>query len=65
MRDLQLASLRAQIGMVAQDTFLFNDTVANNIAYGRPGGAASDPAAARRRAGRTNSSSGCRRATIR
>jgi ATP-binding cassette, subfamily B, bacterial MsbA len=35
-RDLKLASLRAQIGLVAQDTFLFNDTVANNIAYGRP-----------------------------
>ena len=36
VRDLDLASLRAQIGIVAQDTFLFNDTVANNIAYGRP-----------------------------
>ncbi len=36
LRDLQLASLRAQIGIVAQDTFLFNDTVARNIAYGRP-----------------------------
>jgi subfamily B ATP-binding cassette protein MsbA len=36
VRDLSLASLRAQIGLVAQDTFLFNDTVANNIAYGRP-----------------------------
>jgi ATP-binding cassette, subfamily B, bacterial MsbA len=35
VRDLQLTSLRAQIGLVAQDTFLFNDTVANNIAYGR------------------------------
>ena len=34
--DLQLASLRARIGIVAQDTFLFNDTVAKNIAYGRP-----------------------------
>jgi subfamily B ATP-binding cassette protein MsbA len=34
--DLQLASLREKIGIVAQDTFLFNDTVANNIAYGRP-----------------------------
>ncbi|HEX3880642.1 MAG TPA: ABC transporter ATP-binding protein [Bryobacteraceae bacterium] len=37
VRDLDLASVRAQIGIVAQDTFLFNDTVANNIAYGRPG----------------------------
>jgi subfamily B ATP-binding cassette protein MsbA len=37
VRDLNLASLRAQIGLVAQDTFLFNDTVAANIAYGRPG----------------------------
>jgi subfamily B ATP-binding cassette protein MsbA len=35
VRGLNLASLRAQIGIVAQDTFLFNDTVANNIAYGR------------------------------
>jgi ATP-binding cassette, subfamily B, bacterial MsbA len=35
LRSLTLASLRAQIGIVAQDTFLFNDTVASNIAYGR------------------------------
>ena len=34
VRDLRLASLRDQIGIVAQDTFLFNDTVANNIGYG-------------------------------
>src|SRR5581483_5956731 len=37
VRDVSLASLRSLIGIVAQDTFLFNDTVANNIAYGRPG----------------------------
>ncbi|HEU0138359.1 MAG TPA: ABC transporter ATP-binding protein [Bryobacteraceae bacterium] len=37
VRDLTLKSLREQIGIVAQDTFLFNDTVANNIRYGRPG----------------------------
>src|SRR5207249_1299497 len=37
VRELDLASLRSQIGLVAQDTFLFNDTVAANIAYGRPG----------------------------
>jgi ATP-binding cassette, subfamily B, bacterial MsbA len=36
VRDVQLQSLRLQIGLVAQDTFLFNDTVARNIAYGRP-----------------------------
>ncbi len=35
VRDLTLASLRDKIGMVAQETFLFNDTVANNIRYGR------------------------------
>jgi subfamily B ATP-binding cassette protein MsbA len=37
VRDVGLASLRSLIGIVAQDTFLFNDTVARNIAYGRPG----------------------------
>jgi subfamily B ATP-binding cassette protein MsbA len=37
VRTFSLASLRDQIGLVAQETFLFNDTVANNIAYGRQG----------------------------
>jgi len=36
VRELDLASLRRMVGIVAQDTFLFNDTAANNIAYGRP-----------------------------
>ena len=36
VRDLVLASLREQIGIVPQDPFLFNDTVADNIRYGRP-----------------------------
>ena len=36
VRDLKVASLRSQIGMVTQETILFNDTVRNNIAYGRP-----------------------------
>jgi subfamily B ATP-binding cassette protein MsbA len=35
VRDWELASLRAQIGIVAQDTFLFNDSAANNIRYGK------------------------------
>jgi subfamily B ATP-binding cassette protein MsbA len=34
IRDLTLESLRAQIGVVTQHTFLFNDTIKNNIAYG-------------------------------
>jgi subfamily B ATP-binding cassette protein MsbA len=42
VRDISLASLRALIGVVAQDTFLFNDTVAHNIAYGRPATPAAD-----------------------
>ncbi len=37
LRDLTLRSLRDQIGAVTQETILFNDTVRNNIAYGRPG----------------------------
>ncbi|MCC6861479.1 MAG: ABC transporter ATP-binding protein [Bryobacterales bacterium] len=36
IREFTLSSLRRKIGLVAQDTFLFNDTVAANIAYGRP-----------------------------
>ena len=37
VRDLTVPSLRAQIGIVTQHTFLFNDTIRNNIAYGEPG----------------------------
>ncbi len=36
IRDVKLDSLRDKVGIVAQETFLFNDTVANNIGYGRP-----------------------------
>jgi len=36
VRQIQLASLRQQVGLVAQETFLFNDTILNNIRYGRP-----------------------------
>ncbi|MBI3303070.1 MAG: lipid A export permease/ATP-binding protein MsbA [Deltaproteobacteria bacterium] len=36
VRDLTLQSLRVQIAVVTQFTFLFNDTVRNNIAYGAP-----------------------------
>jgi ATP-binding cassette, subfamily B, bacterial MsbA len=37
IRDATLASLRSQIGVVTQETVLFNDTLRNNIAYGQPG----------------------------
>jgi len=37
IRDITQASLRAGIGVVPQDTVLFNDTIHYNIAYGRPG----------------------------
>jgi subfamily B ATP-binding cassette protein MsbA len=36
VRDVTLASLRAQMAVVTQFTFLFNDTVRNNVAYGEP-----------------------------
>jgi len=34
VREVTLASLRSQLGLVTQETILFNDTVRNNIAYG-------------------------------
>jgi ATP-binding cassette subfamily B protein len=37
IRDVRQDSLRAAIGVVPQDTVLFNDTIRYNIAYGRPG----------------------------
>jgi subfamily B ATP-binding cassette protein MsbA len=36
VRDVTLETLRSQIGIVTQETVLFNDTVRNNIAYGQP-----------------------------
>jgi subfamily B ATP-binding cassette protein MsbA len=36
LRDLTLASLRSQIGVVSQDVVLFDDTVRANISFGRP-----------------------------
>lgn len=36
VRDIEIASLRRLVGMVNQETILFNDTIANNIAYGSP-----------------------------
>lgn len=36
LRDFRLEDFRRQVGMVSQDTFLFNTTIADNIRYGRP-----------------------------
>ncbi len=37
LRELSLASLRGMLGIVTQETYLFNDTIRNNIAYGMNG----------------------------
>lgn len=37
IRDVTLSSLRSQIGIVTQETVLFDDTIAGNVAYGTPG----------------------------
>jgi len=50
VRDVRLASLRAQIGIVTQETMLFNDTVAANIRYGKPGASPQEIEAAARAA---------------
>ena len=50
VRTLQAASLRRQLGVVPQDVVLFNDTVAANIAYGRPGATRAEIEAAARAA---------------
>ena len=50
VRDVTLASLRSQIGVVTQETVLFNDTLRNNIAYGQPRVSQKDVEAAARAA---------------
>jgi ATP-binding cassette, subfamily B, heavy metal transporter len=42
LRDVTQTSLRSAIGMVPQDTVLFNDTIGYNIEYGRPGASEED-----------------------
>ncbi len=50
IRDLQLESLRNQIGMVLQDQFLFNGTIADNIGYAQPAASRTELIAAARAA---------------
>ncbi|MEZ5825609.1 MAG: ABC transporter ATP-binding protein/permease [Geminicoccaceae bacterium] len=48
--DVSQASLRRHIGLVPQDTVLFNDTIGANIAYGRPGASQQEIVEAARKA---------------
>jgi subfamily B ATP-binding cassette protein MsbA len=50
IRGVTLRSLREQIGIVTQDTVLFDDTIANNISYGKPGASREQVEAAARTA---------------
>jgi ATP-binding cassette subfamily B protein len=50
VRDVQLRSLRSQVALVLQEPFLFPLTVAENIAYGRPGASRGEVEAAARAA---------------
>jgi ATP-binding cassette subfamily B protein len=50
IRRVRQSSLRQSIGIVPQDTVLFNDTIAYNIAYGRPGASEADIQSAARAA---------------
>ncbi len=51
VRDYTQESLRSHIGLVADDAFLFSDSIRNNIAYGRPDAPMSDIVAAAKAAG--------------
>ncbi|OHB65892.1 MAG: hypothetical protein A2V70_10580 [Planctomycetes bacterium RBG_13_63_9] len=51
LRDLRLRELRGQIGMVTQETLLFDDTIFNNIRYGSPHATQAEVIRAAKRAG--------------
>jgi ABC-type multidrug transport system fused ATPase/permease subunit len=51
LRDVTLASLRESVGILLQETMLFDASVADNIAFGRPGATADEVEAAARAAG--------------
>ena len=50
IREVRLKDLREQIALVAQETVLFNETIHNNIAVGRPGASPAEIEAAARHA---------------
>ena len=59
LRDVSQASLRALIGIVTQETFLFSDSVLYNIGYGRPGAPFEDVVRAARQAHADEFIAGC------
>jgi subfamily B ATP-binding cassette protein MsbA len=59
LRDVTQASLRALIGIVTQETFLFSDSILYNIAYGRPGAPFEDVVRAARQAHAEEFIAGC------
>ena len=65
VRDVNLDSLRRDVGIVGQDTFLFSTTVAENIAYGTPEATPEQIVTPRARPRRTTSSATCPTATRR
>ncbi len=50
LREITLDSLREHVGIVTQDTFLFHDTILNNIRFGRPAASLAEVEAAARQA---------------
>src|SRR4051812_32952650 len=50
LRDVDVTSLRSEVGLVSDDPFLFSDTVRNNIAYARPDASQEEVEEAARRA---------------
>ena len=63
LRDVTERSLRSQLGIVPQESFLFSGTIRDNIAFGRPGATDEDVTAAAQAVARTTSSSGSPMAT--
>ena len=59
LREVSQASLRALIGVVTQETFLFSDSILYNIAYGRPGAPFEDVVRAARQAHAEEFIAGC------
>ena len=59
LRDVSQVSLRALIGIVTQETFLFSDSILYNIAYGRPDAGFEDVARAARQAHAEEFIAGC------